>query len=205
MLKGTNVAAEEIYEGSGLNYNICEVPPFFSLEGVHENKFILFSCYFQLVPRLPNQCSGRKFAEEKRKELTQQPHQFFSLLFSEKYKDRWEDLIRQIEYCLEITSILRILLLLLLLMWKQLECLAQKLLLIFFQTDCSLPKKHLYLPMKKQNNHTLPLRCWSLHLVSYALRFNESQRPKITPSDPQLNRKTGKKKQKREPAEENSF
>ena len=88
MLKGTNVAAEEIYEGSGLNYNICEVPPFFSLEGVHENKFILFSCYFQLVPRLPNQCSGRKFAEEKRKELTQQPHQFFSLLFSEKYKDR---------------------------------------------------------------------------------------------------------------------
>lgn len=65
MLKGTNVAAEDIYEGSGLNYNVCEVPPFFSLEGVNENKFILFSCYFQLVPRLPNQCSGENLLRKK--------------------------------------------------------------------------------------------------------------------------------------------
>ena len=43
LLKGTNVATEDIYEGSGLNYNVCEMPPFFSLERVHENKFISFS------------------------------------------------------------------------------------------------------------------------------------------------------------------
>lgn len=105
-------------------------------------------------------------------------------------------MIRLIEYCLEIPSILRILLLLLLLMWKQLECLAQKLLLIFFQTDCSLPKKHLNLPMKKQNNQTLPLRFCSLHLVSYALRFYDRapKGQKLLQVPP--NGKTGKRKKR---------
>ena len=58
------------------------------------------------------------------------------------------------EYLLEITSIFSILPSLPLLMWKQLECLEQKLLLVLFQMDCSLPTKHLCLPIRKQQINT---------------------------------------------------
>ena len=45
MLTNTNIAAEDIYKGFGLDYKIWEIPPFFSSEErAHENTFVLFQC-----------------------------------------------------------------------------------------------------------------------------------------------------------------
>lgn len=90
---------------------------------------------------------------------------FFICCFKKKIYSAEEGVLKLMEYLLEITSIFSILLSLPLLMWKQLECLEQKQLLVLFQMDCSLPMKRLCLPMRKQKKLTLPLMCW------YSRRF----------------------------------
>lgn len=84
---------------------------------------------------------------------------FFICCFKKKIYTAKEGVLKLMEYLLEITSIFSILLSLPLLMWKQLECLEQKQLLVLFQMDCSLPTKHLCLPTRKQKKITMPLIC----------------------------------------------